>query len=169
MPEVSLGYHCPRCTHPMEEGPFPRVCPYCRHTEYGNPRPVTILLIPHKEGLVGIRRNLADGYGGLALPGGFVNHKEPWRRAGAREAWEEIGHEVHEDYISLFDVRDAEGPNVTIIVGLAPHVRGPLPPFAPNEEVQERVILHRGDELVFPTHQAAMDRYFDQLNGHVRS
>lgn len=149
----------------LDRDPWPLVCPSCGHTEYGNPLPAAVLLVPYQDGLLGVRRNIDPGKDGLAFPGGFINRREPWRVAAARELDEELHIHVHPNAISTYDVRDAEKPNVILIFGLAPHLNGDLPPFVPNDEVQERVILHAGDTLVFPTHQEVMDRYFSGLHG----
>jgi ADP-ribose pyrophosphatase YjhB (NUDIX family) len=40
-------------------------------------------------GLLMIRRALPDGYGNLALPGGFQARNETWQQTGVRKVYEE--------------------------------------------------------------------------------
>ncbi|QNH71706.1 hypothetical protein V1VFAS_001 [Rhizobium phage V1VFA-S] len=58
---------------------------------YDNPGTVVVPLVEVNGGLLLVRRKLADGYGKLALPGGFQAIGETWEEAGVREVYEETG------------------------------------------------------------------------------
>jgi ADP-ribose pyrophosphatase YjhB (NUDIX family) len=59
---------------------------------YLNTPTVVVVLVPLRGGLLMIRRALAgEGYGKLALPGGFQMLGQTWQEAGAREVLEETG------------------------------------------------------------------------------
>ncbi len=170
---IPEALHCTRCTHLLpEQEAWPLTCPGCGHVEYGNPLPAAALLVPYGDGLLGVRRNIDPGKGGLAFPGGYVNRREPWRAAGARELHEELGIHVPPHSILQYDAGDATESNIILLFGITPALNGDLPPFVPNAEVRERVILREGDTLVFSTHQAVLDRYFrerrDRASGKPR-
>ncbi len=160
-------HHCVRCTTQITDMKWPRACPGCGHTEYGNPVPAVVMLVPFNGQLIGVRRGAAPGHGQLALPGGFVNHKEPWEAAACREVLEETGVVLHEHDIRLLAVKNAARPNVLLVIGIA-HVQiRELPPFIPNEEVTHRILLRGTERLAFPAHQEMMDRFFaGQTNRH---
>ena len=60
---------------------------------YRNPLPVAVALQPVYDtqgtALVVITRTIAPARGGTALPGGFIDHREDWRHAVAREIRED--------------------------------------------------------------------------------
>ena len=113
------------------------------------------------EGLLTIRRSIQPKLGELALPGGFMEMRETWQQACARELREESEIEVDPASISLFNVHTAlEG--MLLVFGLAPVFdAADLPPFRPTSEVSERVILTRALELAFPLHTLAMRQFFN--------
>jgi len=49
------------------------------------------MVLPCEGGIVAIRRNLTPFLGGLAFPGGYIDHAEDWRVAARREVREELG------------------------------------------------------------------------------
>lgn len=159
-PPLDEDYHCTRCMHLVLGDTWPKTCPACGKEDYDNPKPAAVLLVPYHQGVLGVRRAIAPGIGELALPGGYVNRKEPWKVAGARELDEELNLRVHPNTIEDFAVRDALAPNVILIFGLAPQINEELPPFVPNEEVSERVILRGGEKLAFPMHEEIVALYF---------
>lgn len=135
---------------------------------YRNPTPVVVLLIPVRSakgiGLLVIERNLEIGRGELALPGGYQDYGEPWRRAGAREAEEEAQVIVDEHSIRVQAVEDSTGCKHIVIVGLAdPIDEADLPPFEPSEEVSDRRVIYSPQELAFPSHTQQAKVFFEQI------
>ncbi|MFE2608200.1 NUDIX domain-containing protein, partial [Streptomyces mirabilis] len=98
--------HCSSCGAPYGEANsgWPRTCAVCGGVAYRNPLPVAVALQPVYDdrgtALVVITRSIAPARGGVALPGGFIDHREDWRHAVARELKEETG----------IDVASREGP-----------------------------------------------------------
>ncbi|MFF1656414.1 NUDIX domain-containing protein, partial [Streptomyces sp. NPDC058255] len=92
--------HCSSCGAPYGEGVsgWPRTCAVCGTVAYRNPLPVAVALQPVYDArgtaLVVITRTIAPARGGIALPGGFIDHREDWRHAVVRELKEETGIDV---------------------------------------------------------------------------
>ncbi|MER5822754.1 NUDIX domain-containing protein, partial [Streptomyces mirabilis] len=92
--------HCSSCGAPYGEANsgWPRTCAVCGGVAYRNPLPVAVALQPVYDdrgtALVVITRTIAPARGGVALPGGFIDHREDWRHAVARELKEETGIDV---------------------------------------------------------------------------
>jgi ADP-ribose pyrophosphatase YjhB (NUDIX family) len=153
--------YCSFCAHPFGPGqPWPRRCAGCGNTTYRNPLPVAVVLLPVDAGLLVVRRSIPPRVGQLALPGGFINHGEGWREAGAREVAEEAGVSIDPAQIREFAVRSApEG--MLLVFGLAPPVRAAdLPAFAPTDEASERLVMGGPAELAFPLHTEVAALYF---------
>jgi ADP-ribose pyrophosphatase YjhB (NUDIX family) len=153
--------YCSYCGHAFEPGqPWPRRCSSCGATTYRNPLPVAVVLLPVDHGLLVVRRSIPPRVGELALPGGFVNYGESWQEAGAREVAEETGLQIDPAQLRIFDALSApEG--MLLVFGLAPRMRAAdLPPFVPNAEASERLLMPGPAELAFPLHTLAAGRYF---------
>jgi len=125
-----------------------------------NPLPVAVVLVPADGGLVVIRRGVEPSRGALALPGGYINLGESWEEAGAREVLEETGIVVDPAGIRHFGVGNGSD-GVIVIFGLAqPASPGDIPPFKPNEESTERLIIREAIDLAFPLHTEIAKLYF---------
>ena len=125
---------CSYCGSRYPEGePWPRVCRECGSTNYLNPIPVVVLLVPVGGGLVVARRNIEPQKGTLVLPGGYLDLGESWRNG--------------------LD-------NTLVISGLAPkQPRSCLKPFS-SAETQEIALIEEPIELGFPLHNLLVRRYF---------
>ncbi len=153
--------HCSYCGQPFTENQaWPRRCQACGQASYLNPVPVAVVLLPVDDGVLVVRRSIPPGQGQLALPGGFITLGETWQEAGARELWEETGMRLDPAEIRVFRVLTApEG--MILIFGLAvPRRAADLPPFVPNAESSERLVLAAPAALAFPLHTQAMREFF---------
>src|SRR5690242_3203089 len=84
--------HCSYCGERFNETQaWPKRCWKCGNRSYLNPTPVSVVLLPVEDGVLAVRRTILPQQGMLALPGGFVDLKETWQEAGAREVQEETG------------------------------------------------------------------------------
>ena len=161
--------HCSFCgTAFQPDQPWPRRCEHCGRTTYLNPIPVSVLLCPvvvvGVNGLIAVRRGIQPHIGQIAIPGGFIVAGETWQQAGVREFGEELGIFRSPEEVTLFDVQSA--PDGTLLVFgrlTTPLDAADLPPFVPNDEVTERVILTAPTELAFPLHTRVVARYFERL------
>ncbi len=154
------------CTHCgaryPESAPWPRVCRGCGNSNYLNPVPVVVLLVPVGKGLVVARRNIEPRKGTLVLPGGYLDLGETWQEGARREFLEETGIAVDVEGISLYDV--ANGLDDTLVItGLAqPQPEYCLKPFS-SEETQEVTLVEEAVELGFPLHTILVRRYFLEI------
>ena len=136
---------------------------------YRNPTPVVVLLVPIKFdgeiGLLAVRRSLQDGFGKLALPGGYQIEGEPWKEAGARELREEATVKLADSSKTrIVEVLDSTGCKHILIFGVTEPIRSEdLPSFVPNNEVSERVVLKAPVELAFPAHTEMARRFFAEI------
>mgnify|MGYP003489083110 FL=1 len=141
----------------------------CQVIHYRNPTPVAVLLVPYDGGLLMVRRGIMPRIGKFSLPGGFIVLGESWRRAGAREAFEEAQVIIPSPEESVYEYMVESIPNTTqiILFGL---VRKDAPievkEFTPNEEATERLIIRKNnvdlykDDIAFPLHLLAIQKYF---------
>jgi len=167
--------HCSYCGTRYPEGlAWPRVCPGCGETTWSNPLPVAFVLLPvHRadggRGLILIRRDIEPFRGELALPGGFIETGESWREAAVRELREETGLDAEPGEVRLFDVHSSFNGFSLLIFGLLPSRAAESPP-APSrtEESIEWLVRDEPIELCFPTHTAAMARFFAELPALAR-
>lgn len=138
---------------------WPKTCRQCHNTNYLNPIPVVVLLVPVGDGLVVARRNIEPQKGTLVLPGGYLDLGETWQEGAARELLEETGIPVSPDEITLYDVSNGLD-NTLVISGLAAvQSRSCLKPFS-SSETQEIDLIKEPIDLGFPLHNLLVRRYF---------
>ena len=149
--------------YPAEE-PWPITCRVCGNTNYLNPIPVVVLLLPIENGLVVARRNIEPQKGTLVLPGGYLDRGETWQEGAAREMIEETGIAVAAEDITLYDVSNGLD-NTLVITGLAK--RQPLSCLKPfsSAETQEVTLIEEPIHLGFPLHNLLVRRYFQDGYG----
>ena len=138
---------------------WPIICHSCGNTNYLNPIPVVVLLVPVGDGLVVARRNIEPRKGTLVLPGGYLDLGDTWQEGAQRELFEETGIQISAVEISLYDVQNGLD-NTLVISGLA--ARQPqscLKPFS-SSETQEIALIEEPIELGFPLHNLLIRRYF---------
>ena len=153
---------CSHCgaRHPTE-APWPIHCRSCDTTNYLNPIPVVVVLVPVGGGLVVARRNIAPRIGTLVLPGGYLDLGETWQEGAQRELYEETGILISPGDISLYDVSNGLD-NTLVISGLAARQpRSCLKPFS-SSETQEIALIEGPVELGFPLHNLLIRRYFEE-------
>jgi ADP-ribose pyrophosphatase YjhB (NUDIX family) len=142
-------------------GLWPIICHSCGNTNYLNPLPVVVLLVPVGEGLVVARRNIEPRKGTLVLPGGYLDLGETWQEGARRELIEETGIKISAGEISLYDVQNGLD-NTLVVSGLA--ARQPLSCLQPfsSSETQEIALISEPIELGFPLHNLLIRRYFSE-------
>jgi ADP-ribose pyrophosphatase YjhB (NUDIX family) len=153
---------CTYCGEPYSgDQQWPRNCATCGNTNYLNPIPVVVLLVPVGEGLVVARRNIEPRKGTLVLPGGYLDLGETWQEGAQREFLEETGIAVDVTGISLYDVSNGLDDTL-VITGLAQNQpESCLQPFS-SSETQEIAIIEGPVELGFPLHNLLIKRYFSE-------
>ena len=161
--------HCSYCGAAyLPEQPWPRVCPNCGETTWRNPLPVSVLLVPVQfddgghDGVIIVRRDIEPARGDLCLPGGFLEWGELWTEGAARELREETGLFASPNEIALFDVQST-GRHVLVFGIVPPRRAGELPVSAPTAESIEWIVAREPIPLAFPTHAAALGKFFADL------
>jgi ADP-ribose pyrophosphatase YjhB (NUDIX family) len=110
--------------------------------------------------LVVVTRSIAPQRGGTALPGGFIDDREDWRHAVARELKEETGIDAASRDVRLVDAMSAPDGHL-LLFGLLPERPAPdLPQSRPTDETEGWDLLRRPSELAFPLHTAAVQAFF---------
>lgn len=163
-PAVKDSY-CSACgTRYAEPTAWPRRCAGCGSVAYRNPLPVAVALLPVTDGqgtgLVVITRSIEPARGGVALPGGFIDHGEDWRDAVVRELREETGIEAPAGEVRLADALSSPAGHLLLFGLLPPRPAAELPPSAPTDETTGRHLIHAPTELAFPLHTEAVRRWF---------
>jgi ADP-ribose pyrophosphatase YjhB (NUDIX family) len=143
---------------------WPRTCAACGDTAYRNPLPVAVALLPAYDvkgtGLVVITRTVEPQRGGIALPGGFIDHGEDWRHAVVRELKEETGIEAAEEDVRLADALSSPGGHLLLFGVLPVRDASRLPESAPTDETGGWQLLREPTELAFPLHTLAVRAWF---------
>ncbi|MEU9360655.1 NUDIX domain-containing protein [Streptomyces sp. NPDC048301] len=156
--------HCGDCGARYATETWPRTCTACRRTAYRNPLPVAVALQPvtgpDGTGLVVITRTIPPHQGGLALPGGYIDHTEDWRHAVVRELFEETGIPADENDVRPADVLSAPDGHVLLFGLLPPRPERGLPPSRPTDETSGFDVLRAPRALAFPLHSRAVHAWF---------
>ena len=138
----------------LSPGVYPRPCGSCGVTTFRNPIPVAIAIVPVPGGLLTVQRAIEPHAGEFALPGGFVDFGESWRRACAREVLEETGVTIDADAITHFATHSTPDGAKVLIFGLCPPLVR-MPVLRPNPETLSLGVYPGFDlpaDLAFPIH-----------------
>lgn len=127
---------------------------------YDNPPTVAVLLVETKSGLVVIRRGLKDGFGKLALPGGFHVKGETWQEAAAREVLEETGLALDPSKIVIRDLVTVGGGAINLAFGQYTEIADDFDPKF-DSEVLDVAWINSPAEAAFSTHTAMIKAFFD--------
>ncbi|MET7620921.1 NUDIX domain-containing protein [Streptomyces sp. NPDC005408] len=165
-----MDSHCGNCGAPYGSPTgWPRTCATCGETAYRNPLPVAVALLPAYDaegtGLVVITRTIEPRRGGVALPGGYIDHGEDWQQAVVRELSEETGIEAPRDEVRLADALSAPDGHLLLFGLLRPRPAADLPRPTPTPETTGWHLLHAPTELTFPLHTIAARRWFEGAYG----
>lgn len=129
-----------------------------------NPKPVVVILLPIKdEGILLVRRATSDGFGKLALPGGYLDLGESWQEGAARELREETGIQISPDDVHFFSVENTDDKSHILIFCQGPETSpAEIPPAPIDQEVSEYVVTKTAIPLAFPTHTEALKQVLDR-------
>jgi 8-oxo-dGTP pyrophosphatase MutT (NUDIX family) len=129
---------------------------------YLNTPTVVVVLVPLRGGLLMIRRALTgEGYGKLALPGGFQMLGQTWQEAGAREVLEETGVVVEPTLLRVLAVETTPDRRQNILFCGSPPVEHPGG-FVHDSEVAEVLVIFEPVETAFPLHTRMVRAFFEK-------
>ncbi|MGW1539551.1 NUDIX domain-containing protein [Streptomyces sp. NPDC002309] len=166
-PNSAPNSHCSSCGSPYGEGVsgWPRTCPACATVAYRNPLPVAVALQPVYDtqgtALVVITRTVAPARGGVALPGGYIDHGEDWRQALVRELREETGIEAASRDARLIDAMTSPDGHLLLFGVLPERPADRLPESAATDETAGWHLLRRPEELAFSLHTLVVKAWFE--------
>lgn len=126
---------------------------------YENPPTVAVMLVETTTGVLVIRRGLKDGYGKLALPGGYQVKGETWQQAAAREVLEETGLSLDPDKIVITDLVTVGGGSINLAFGRYTDVVGD---FVPEFDVETLSVerVNGPVETAFPAHTKIIEDFY---------
>lgn len=138
---------------------------------FDNTPTVVVVRVPVvREGRVGllmIRRALKDGYGKLALPGGWQVRPKTLHETGADEVEEETGVLLEAETLRVTDGKTTPSGAQNLIFLDAP-VTVHEGEFTHDHEVSEVTVIYEPVETAFPIHTQMVKQWFDELYPLVR-
>ncbi|WP_052002967.1 NUDIX domain-containing protein [Microvirga sp. BSC39] len=130
---------------------------------YENTPTVVVVLVPLRSGLLMIRRALSgEGYGKLALPGGYQMLGQTWQEAGAQEVLEETGVLIVPDALRVVEVETTPDRRQNLLFCKSPPVEHEGS-FTHDAEVSEVLVIHEPVETAFPLHTRMVEAFFQQV------
>lgn len=131
---------------------------------YKNPPTVVVVLQPvgqrEKPGLVVIQRAIpGEGFGKIALPGGYQIEGQTWQEAGAAELEQETGVIVDPDDLVLIDVQTTPDKKRNLLFCLAPRL-SEVPEFTHDHEVSKVDVITTPITGAFPLHDEQIAAFF---------
>jgi len=130
---------------------------------YENTPTVVVVLVPLRGGLLMIRRALpGEGYGKLAIPGGYQMLGQTWQEAGAQEVLEETGVLIAPDALRVVGVETTPDRRQNLLFCQSPPIEHEGS-FTHDAEVSEVLVIHAPVETAFPLHTRMVEAFFPQV------
>lgn len=167
MQPTAVMNYCPACRTDLraQEGRWPKACPNetCKTVHYHPVLTVALCLIHDNSGPLIIQRGIKPGKGGWAFPGGYQNYGETVETAAIREVWEEVGIAVDPSELRYFGSALSSRDNKSLVFFEArvPNLEK-LPRRLCATETLDSAIATPRSELVFPSHQDMLMKFFAQ-------
>jgi len=166
--------YCPYCAAPMQmilketrkgQEIWKNACPQndCAFVDWNNPVPVSIVIIPHEDGIVLIERKRNPGKGKIALAGGFVDEDEDPEEAAVREAMEEVGLTIEISRLLMTYTSKSVNQHINVFVAK------PVSAIPVAGDDAERAFVCPVadipfDQLAFNVHRVALKKWLEQTN-----
>jgi ADP-ribose pyrophosphatase YjhB (NUDIX family) len=127
---------------------------------YDNPPTVVVVLLPLRGGLLMVRRALpGEGYGKLALPGGYQMLGQTWQEAGAQEVLEETGVVIAPETLRVLAVETTPDRRQNLLFCQSPTVEHQSA-FTHDAEVSEVCVIYESGRTAFPLHTRMVRQFF---------
>ena len=108
-----------------------------------------------------IRRALpGEGYGKLALPGGYQMLGQTWQEAGAREVLEETGVVIFPEALRVVTVETTPDRRHNLLFCQSAPVEH-WGAFSHDAEVSEALVIFEPIETAFPLHTRVVQQFFE--------
>jgi ADP-ribose pyrophosphatase YjhB (NUDIX family) len=122
---------------------------------------VGVVILPVEgKGVLLIQRNVPDGKGKWALPGGYLETGESWQEGSARELGEETGIQVAASDLHLYDLISTPDGRFLLIVSIGPQIsEAEVPSISPEPEVSGFMVATSPTELAFSIHSRVLERF----------
>jgi NADH pyrophosphatase NudC (nudix superfamily) len=161
MPAFNFCHHCGTKYTQVET--FPRVCvnEACKREVYDSPNVVGVGIVPMGDGLLGGVRGIKGyGYGKRALMGGFSEKGESIEETVAREILEESGIKLDANkFYQFYSAPTPGGQILSFCIYTETLDEALLATAVACPETLEVVKLSFADDLAFPLHNEAVQRY----------
>jgi ADP-ribose pyrophosphatase YjhB (NUDIX family) len=130
-------------------------------TRYDNTPTVVVVLVPLRGGLLMVRRALpGEGYGKLALPGGYQMLGQTWQEAGAQEVLEETSVVISPEALRVVMVETTPDRRQNLLFCQSPPIKH-QGSFAHDAEVSEVIVIYEPIETAFPLHTRVVRQFFE--------
>ncbi|MBC7998416.1 MAG: NUDIX domain-containing protein [Leptolyngbya sp.] len=153
--------YCPSCRSPLAEkeigGNKALGCTFCSFAYWNNPIPVAAAVIPHKLGVVLVKRKLEPRKGKWALPAGFIQPFETPEQGAARESKEEASVDIEIER-PLFNFAPP-GVNQILMFFVAKEIDQTPVAADDAEEAQVFALDNLPEDMAFPSHVEAINRW----------
>jgi ADP-ribose pyrophosphatase YjhB (NUDIX family) len=173
--------YCPRCgaRYPSDEfraRTVSLICAECRYEFFQNSSPAATVVVPSKtlpREIILLTRSIPPGKGLLALPGGFLQYREPPSRAAQREVSEEILLQIDLDRLLDSYLVDYEFRGIIVSVVELVYLSKPVEYAVTQLHTSEAASVGYYDVaafqqsaagLAFPEQQQALRRYCEYLS-----
>lgn len=154
--------HCPSCRSKLEmrliDNEKERLaCTHCQFVFWNNPLPVSVAVVPHKDGIVLVKRGVEPRKGTWALPAGFMEAGETPEQGACREAKEEANIDIEIDY-PLFSFAPPKAAQV-LLFHVAKEIDQTPQPGSDALEARVFPLDALPEEIAFTSHAEAIQRW----------
>lgn len=156
---------CPNCATRLAEREFEGkkklACPFCTYVHWNNPIHVAVALVPHRDGLVLVKRKVEPKVGMWAMPAGYLETGEGPEAAAVREAKEEAGIdiEIERHLVNL----PLPAVNQVLMVFLAKPIDQTPMPGSDAEKAEVFPLDALPADIAFPLHKKVIEEWRDSL------
>jgi ADP-ribose pyrophosphatase YjhB (NUDIX family) len=153
------GKYCHWCGAPYPNTrSWPRKCSGfggCGRESYDGPKAVAVVLVECGGQYVAVKRAIHPI--GLALPGGYLDHKESWQAAAVRELGQETSIQITPEHLTHLHTESTPDGREVLIFSTCTITEEEWSHNKPDmDETSNVILIDKGTELVFSLHTKAL-------------